>query len=235
MAVGRNDPDMLSTETDFSSIKQSGLLPVHEQVFRELRDNILFGGFLPGRPVTLRGLASALGVSPMPIREAIRRLIAERALELHDNRRVSVPAMTREKFDQICFARSALEPELASRALPYFGSKELAELEAIDQSVDRSIETGDLESYMRSNCLFHFTLYRASRADTLVALVESIWLQFAPFMRSVYGRFGTARLDDQHRRAILAIEKRSEDELRSAIKEDIMQGMRFIGEAALND
>lgn len=234
MAVSRNNSDMLTTDTDFSPIKPTALLPVHEQVFRELRDNILFGGFLPGRPVTLRGLASALGVSPMPIREAIRRLIAERALELHDNRRVSVPAMTPEKFDQICFARCALEPELASRALPYFGAKELAELQAIDQSVDQSMETGDLEGYMRANCLFHFTLYKASCADTLVALVESIWLQFAPFMRSVYGRFGTAQLDDQHRHAIHAIEIGCEDELRCAIKEDIMQGMRFIGEAALN-
>ena len=65
----------------------------HERVYQALRQNILTGGFLPGRPVTLRGLAAALGVSPMPVREAERQLIAERALVMHGNRRVSIPDM----------------------------------------------------------------------------------------------------------------------------------------------
>ncbi|MCK9909815.1 GntR family transcriptional regulator, partial [Microbacteriaceae bacterium K1510] len=42
----------------------------HEAVYRRLRERIFFGGFLPGRAVTLRGLAEELGVSPMPVREA---------------------------------------------------------------------------------------------------------------------------------------------------------------------
>ena len=65
-------------------------LPTHEEVYRRLREQILFGGIRPGSAVTLRGLADALGVSSMPVREAVRRLIAERALLLHVNRRVSV-------------------------------------------------------------------------------------------------------------------------------------------------
>lgn len=210
-------------------------IPIHEQVFRELRRQILFGGFLPGRAITLRGLASSLGVSPMPVREAVRRLIAERALELHGNRRVSIPAMTPDKFSQIAFARSVLEPELAARALPSFGSRELRRLREIDAKVDRSMKAGDLEGYMRANHAFHFTIYRLSGADTLLALVESVWLQFGPFMRTVYGRYGTSNLDDQHRRAIAAIAANNEKELRDAIDEDIRQGFQFIRDEVMSD
>ena len=51
-----------------------------ERVYRELREAIVTGRFVPGRPVTLRGVAVELGVSPMPVREALRQLVAERAL-----------------------------------------------------------------------------------------------------------------------------------------------------------
>jgi DNA-binding GntR family transcriptional regulator len=205
----------------------------HERVYRSLRQRILTGGFLPGRPVTLRGIATQLHVSPMPVREAVRRLIAERALDMQDNRRVSVPAMTKAKFEQIVFARRSLEPELAVRALPHINSAKLAEIEALDAGIDKAMASGDIEGYMRGNMGFHFAIYEQAGADTLLALTESVWLQFAPFMRLVYGRFGTAKLIDQHALACQAIHRRDPRMLAAAIREDIMQGMRFIGEAAL--
>jgi DNA-binding GntR family transcriptional regulator len=208
-------------------------VPAHERVYRTLRQRILIGGFLPGRSVTLRGIAQQLDVSPMPVREAVRRLIAERALDMHDNRRVSVPAMTPEKFGQIVFARRSLEPELAARALPRCGAAEIAELEALDDGIDVCMQNGDTEGYLRLNYQFHFTMYRLAKSDMLLSLVESVWLQFGPFMRVVYGRFGTVNLVDQHVLAIAAVRAHDEQALRQAISEDIMQGMRFIGEEAL--
>ena len=206
--------------------------PAHERVYQELRERILYGGFQPGRPVTLRGLAESLGVSPMPVREAVRRLIALGALELHDNRRVSVPAMTARKFDEIVFARLALEPELAVRAMPRIGEKELSLILAIDDAIEVAMQNGDPEGYMRSNHAFHSAIYNLAASPTLSALADSIWLQFGPFMRTVYGRVGTSSLEDQHQRAIAALRAGDAESLRAAITEDIMQGMRFIGETA---
>ncbi len=208
-------------------------LPAHEQIYRLLRERILFGGFDPGRPVTLRGLAGELDVSPMPVREAVRRLMAERAIEMHGNRRVSVPAMSRDKFEQIVFARSRIEPELAARALFRLNGRDLAELVAIDEALDICLRSGDVEGYMQGNYNFHFTLYERSEAATLIALTESLWLQFGPFMRSVYGRVQPAVADDQHKRIIAAIEQVDEHAIRTAVYQDIMQGMRVIGEEAL--
>ena len=69
-------------------------IPSHEVTYARLRDMILFGHLAPGAPVTIQGLITELDAGMTPVREAIRRLTAEGALVLHDNRRVSVPRMT---------------------------------------------------------------------------------------------------------------------------------------------
>jgi len=212
---------------------QDIVVTTHETVYRQLRERILFGGFLPGGAVTLRGLAEELGVSPMPVREAVRRLIAERALTMQDNRRVLVPAMTREKFEQVLYARVALEPELAARAVPRLTPASIDAIAEIDQRIDQTMLNGDVDGYMRGNFQFHFTLYEHAEADTLQPLVESIWLQFGPFMRMAYGRIGTSKLEDHHQAALEAMRRGDQNALRAAIVADIRQGMGFIGDVAL--
>lgn len=217
----------LSEETSAATVT------AHESVYRTMRERILIGGFPPGMAVTLRGLADMLGVSVMPVRDAVRRLIAERALTMQDNRRVRVPEMTRSKFNQVVFARQSLEPELAARALPNIKAADVAALQAIDESIDRAMQSGDVEGYMRGNFNFHFTLYRMASNETLNALVESVWLQFGPFMRMAYARYDTSKLEDFHQAALKAMRVRDETALRSAIAADIGQGMSFIGDDVL--
>lgn len=215
------------------AVKSAITLTTHENVYRGLRNRILFGGFLPGSAVTLRGLAEDMGVSPMPIREAVRRLIAERALKMQDNRRVLVPPMTQETFEQIVFARKTLEPELAARAMDSIGPAELRQIAAHDRAVDRAMAEGDVHGYMENNYRFHFAIYERAGAETLRALVESIWLQFGPFMRMAYNRWGTSDLEDQHQAAIAALQHGDRKALRAAIAADVSQGMSFIGDAVL--
>ncbi len=64
-----------------------------EQVYREVRRALMGGSFEPGQKITVTSLAIALGVSAMPVREALRRLAAERALEMQPNRSVRVPRL----------------------------------------------------------------------------------------------------------------------------------------------
>ena len=213
--------------------EEPGGVTTHESVYRGLRNRILFGGFLPGSSVTLRGLAEDMGVSPMPIREAVRRLIAERALKMQDNRRVLVPPMTQETFEQIVFARKTLEPELAARAMDHIGPADIRRIAAHDRAVDRAMAQSDVHGYMENNYRFHFAIYERAEAETLTALVESIWLQFGPFMRMAYGRLGTSTLEDHHQAAIAALKRGDRKSLKQAIAADISQGMGFIGDAVL--
>ncbi len=204
-----------------------------EQVDSAVRSRLLTGRFIPGKSMTIRGLAADLGVSPMPVREVLQRLAAENALEVKPNGRVQVPDMTPGRFDEVLKARLLLETELAELALPHLRGADAAELKAIDDDIDARLTTGDAEAYMRLNHAFHFRIYRASGSQVLLPLIDSLWLQFAPFMRTVYGRVGTANLEDRHKEAIRAIERADAPALRAAIAADIADGMGLLGKEVL--
>ena len=208
---------------------------VRDETTAQLRNALITGRIVPGRAVTLRGLAASLGTSPMPVREAIRSLAAENALEIQSNGRVIVPTMTASRFEDLVCARVLLEPEAASRAMPRIDKDALKKIVEVDDALDLCLETGDVDAYMQLNHDFHFAIYRAADAPVLLPLIESLWLQFGPFMRTVYGRVGTIQLADRHKEAISAIRRSDETALRDAVKADIMDGMRIIGLSLLPD
>ncbi|MHC5654689.1 GntR family transcriptional regulator [Stappia sp.] len=205
--------------------------PMRSEVERSLREALLTGRFVPGRTVTLRGLAQELGVSPMPVREALRTIAAGNALEIRANGRIQVPTMTLARLAEILKARLLLEPELARLASPGLGPVDAEALLLIDRRIDQSLETGDAETYMRLNHEFHFRIYEAAGSEVLLPLVESLWMQFGPFMRTVYGRVGTAVLVDHHKQAVEAISAGDGEALAQAVEGDIRCGMELLERA----
>lgn len=204
-----------------------------EHVYFQLREAILNGQFEPGRSVTLRGVAEMLGVSLTPVREALRRLTAERALELQSNRRVAVPVMTLAKLNDIVDARVALETVVAERALPGIDTATLDQLRAHDEGVNQAILNHDVVAYIQGNYRFHFTLYESGASEVSIPLIESLWMQTAPFMRLVLDRFGPDA-PDRHRDALAAIELGDGAALRRAIELDIREGPGGIGAEQLH-
>lgn len=198
--------------------------PAHERVYRTLRIRILDGEMAPGDGVTLRGLAESLGVSMTPAREAVRRLVAERALAMTPSGRVLTPLPDRAAMEELFRARTLLEPELAGRAAPRATPGDLARLKAIDLTIEAHLANGDAAGYVRANTAFHAHLYRLAAAPALLALVESVWLQTAPLMRRIYGLLGTARLTDHHEAALAALAARDAPALAEAIRADVAQG-----------
>jgi DNA-binding GntR family transcriptional regulator len=202
-----------------------------ERVYLAIRRSLIEGRFIPGRSVTLRGIANDLGVSPMPVRAAVTRLVAERALSISETRRISVPALSSDTLDELMRARLAVEPEAAARALPHIDAKRIAELRRHDDRLETCLATGDVGGYMEANHAFHFGIYSAAPSVVFTPMIEQLWLQFGPFMRVVYGRVGTAKLVDQHEAALDAIERQDDAALRAAIAADIRDGMTIIARA----
>ena len=198
-------------------------------VHDELRHRFVTGKVVPGSGLSTRGLAQELGVSQMPVREALSRLAAEGAVEIRSKRRIVVPPMTDGRFADLLRCRELLEPEAAAMALPYIDAARLKRLRTVDDALGVALKSGDVQSYMERNFEFHFTIYRAQPRATIVQLIETLWLQFGPHMRVVYGRFGTANLVDQHQVALRAIRARSAARLKRAILADIRDGMALIG------
>ena len=208
---------------------------LHASVYEELRARFITGKIAPGAALSTRGLALELGVSQMPVRDALSRLAAEGAVRIRSKRRVEAPAMNEARFADLLTCRLLLEPEAAALALPHIDPPLLKRLTEIDQAMDRAMEGGDVIGYMECNFAFHFNIYRANGRTTLNRLIETLWLQFGPFMRVVYGRFGTANLVDQHHVALAAIEASDADALRAAIASDIADGMGLIGASRWNE
>ncbi|WAC28600.1 GntR family transcriptional regulator [Ancylobacter sp. SL191] len=198
---------------------------VQQWVFRRLRRSVMSGRFPPGQAVTIRGLAEALGVSAMPVREALRRLVAERALVLLDNRRVRVPEMTARRFEELVATRTLLECEAAARALAVADKVFLRRLHALNRDSDAAVETNDVEAMIETNLAFHGALYGGRPDNVLLPLIESVWLQIGPFMRLALEDLETHYPVDRHVQALTALEAKDEAGLRGAIEADIRDGI----------
>ena len=199
--------------------------PTHERVYQSLRDMILFGDLRPGHTVTLQGIADQLDVSMTPVREAVRRLIAEQALQLHGNRRISVPLINSSRLEELYDVRLLLEPKLAAKSLLFERNNLAVRLKKIDIQVDEAIASGDIKTYLTQNYRFHFELYESANSTIYLPIIASLWLQVGPFLRVVCGRMGTSSLADHHKSAIDAILKNDKKRLMNEIRKDLSQGL----------
>lgn len=203
-------------------------LPAHELIHRQLRDLVLFGDLAPGQAVTIQGLSERLGAGVTPVREAIRRLIAEGALEFQGNRRVSVPLLTADNISELIYARQWLDPYLTLRATERASLEDLDGLARLDDELDRAILRGDLRAYLELNYRFHKRLYDVAEAPILADMADGLWLRFGPSLRVVCGRMGTQNLPDKHKDMLAAMHARDAEGAARAIREDVIQGMEQV-------
>lgn len=200
----------------------------HERVYRALRTRIMHGEIAPGTALTLRGIGEAYDVSMTPAREAVRRLVAEGALFLSSSGRVSTPALSNDRIEELATLRALLEPELASRALPRAHFALIERLEAINQGVSQMIARHDATGYIRMNLEFHRTLYLRAQAPAMLAMTETVWLQLGPTMRALYGRLNRTEPPYHHKLILSALKAGDEPGLRLAVRTDATKGLRML-------
>jgi DNA-binding GntR family transcriptional regulator len=225
--------DLITANNPFQA-DDTAKMPAHQMVYEQLRVMILFGDLAPGQAVTIQGLTDGLGAGMTPVREALRRLIAEGALTHQGNRRVSVPNLSPNCVEELHFMRKTLEPELTHRAAGRMTPDLLALLRACDEDLNTAIAQGDIGGYLTHNYRFHAAIYTAAEAPIITATVDRLWLRFGPSLRVVCGRFGTSNLPDKHRDLIAALAHGNADAAAQAMLEDVEQGMLQI-RAALMD
>ncbi|WP_299567210.1 GntR family transcriptional regulator [uncultured Sulfitobacter sp.] len=205
-------------------------VPSHELVYRAARDLILFGELTPGEAVTIQGIVDRLGAGITPAREAIRRLTAEGALRASDNRRVVVPQLTMDQLQELTYARTGIEPQIARLAAVAMESADIDTLEAIDARVNDAIEQGDIRGYLRHNHAFHWTLYAHSEAEILMSTAASHWLRAGPSLRVMVMRADAQLLPDMHQVALAALRDQDYEAVGEAVHQDILQGHAHIAQ-----
>jgi len=214
----------------FPVLRQVSRETLQEQVYRQLREALMSGRFEPGQKVTIRGLADALGSSPMPVREALHRLSAENAFEVSGTARLRVPMMTAERLREIRDARVALEGLLAEKCISHLQQTDLDDIQRIYADMQDAADTTDVPRYLWTNFAFHRRIYAVARADLIVAAVENFWLHMGPcFALVAPDKSHLNRSMEAHSRIVAALEARDPAAARAAVTDDIMQAADSLG------
>jgi len=200
----------------------------HDRVYRALRTQIMHGEIPPGQSLTLRGLGTRFGTSMTPVREALRRLLAEGALTLSSSGRVTTPELGQERLEELAAIRALIEPELGSRALPRAHMALIDRLAAINSANAEAVAKRDASAYVRTNLEFHRTLYLRAQAPAMLAMAETVWLQLGPTMRALYARVQREAAAPHHRMIIAALRAGDEPALRLALRTDVTYGLKHL-------
>jgi DNA-binding GntR family transcriptional regulator len=219
----RKEAQSMPVELGLPRVKTDTVLA---RVHHELRRALMQSRFAPGQKLTLRQLADAFGVSTMPVRGAVDRLVAEGGLEMLLNRTFAVPAMTRERLLDLKQVRQLVEGAAAAWAAPVITDGELDRLTRLAAHVDEVIEErteSRMETHLARFQEFRFELYRIAGSSLLVAFVESLWLQVAPYFNVLRPHWDeVVRHSRHHREALLAaLRARDGARARAIIETDI--------------
>lgn len=203
---------------------------IQERVYGVLRDRLMRGGFEPGQKLKIAELASALGTSAMPVREALNRLAAERAIESLPNRSVKVPSLSKDALHDLMETRFAVEGLAVARAAANMTPETLARLRELIEAQSETDSEHISEASAEQNRAFHFTIYKQSGSTVLLPIIESLWLQFGPYLRVASERFDgrEGRGTNFHVEIVAALERGDGKGARAALESDIGRSFELV-------
>lgn len=206
------------------------------RVLVQLRAQLITGMLAPGDKLSLRSLALQQGVSMQPVRDAVARLVAERALEVTPKRSVQVPMLSLPQFRELTAIRLCVEGLAAEHAAGRRGGGQRAALRRHEAAFRRQSQrrTPDVDAAIIANANLHFALYRAAQMPALVAIIEGLWLRIGPVLnldlRDGENRLRSGVAADCHAQLLAAVEHGDPDAARQALQQDIASTAAFIEE-----
>jgi DNA-binding GntR family transcriptional regulator len=178
-----------------------------DKCLTQIRSMVLSGELLPGEKVQQAALAEALGISRIPVREALSKLHSEGVLDHKANTGYTVARFNSEDLSEIYLMRRLLETEILKSAnLALVDMKVLTETH---KGMIAAAKAGDVEKFQRQNREFHFAIFAASPLKVVVQELERLWYM-SGFYRSVYlyEPETTSRLIREHQGIIEAVKAR---------------------------
>lgn len=200
---------------------------LRENAYFALRDAFTRGAFAPGDTLSLRVLAEQLGVSMTPVREAVRRLVAEGALVDTPSRTLRVPSFDARRAADLMAARLALEHLVLDQAMDRIEPEGIETLAAILRRTREG--PGNLPDLV-ANHEFHFTLYRMSGSEVLLPVIEALWLQYGAYLNLIINRPSAGLIEEHshHHEIVAALRTGDRAAAHAALEADITRSFRFL-------
>jgi DNA-binding GntR family transcriptional regulator len=185
-----------------------------EAVLAELRRSILEGELAPGAQILQDRIAEQLGVSRVPVREALKMLEGEGQVSYAPHRGYFVTELDAAELMEVYQIRDILEAEAVTRALPHLGDDDYERMQEAVDDMEAAEGRGDIVALTAANRRFHFALMEPCGMPRLLRIIRQLWDSTDPY-RSVY--FGHERhrktVRQEHRAILRAVRERNADEL----------------------
>ena len=202
--------------------------PLTDIVFERLRDAIIDGQLKAGQWLRQEALAKELGVSQMPVREALKRLVAEGLAVRIPYKGVKVVEFSPEDIVDICTVRLVLEGLAVRLATPLITAEDLERLKENLREAEGCTVQDQIARRRQLNAEFHLSICQASGRQYLVRLLETLWRWFP----SVILYEGTLRQEEllpdrmdreirEHWAVLKALERRDAQQAEEEIRRHI--------------
>ena len=210
---------------------------VHKQlrnvVADRMRTGILEGRYKPGEWMRQEKIAQELGVSQMPVREALKELASEGLIEHVPYRGARVVDISANDVEDIYALRAFLESRAAGFAARQITPEELVELKQLQDEIEKYSAPEHLVRYRELNRRFHELIFTASRRDYLIRTLKLLWAAFPTMLMGNYPRTASQPLVGrdsvdllEHATIIDALEKGNASAAQETMKEHIESVMR---------
>jgi DNA-binding GntR family transcriptional regulator len=211
---------MLSTDLQNQSRTLAGAASeaIRVQIFEQR--------FPPGARINQADLASQLGISLVPLREALRKLEAEGLVQIVPHRGVFVCQVSRGELEDLYAIRMILEGVATRKAVARLTDDDIAKLSGLLSEMENETSNEDCTRLLLLNREFHSTIYQASGRPFLCELIASLWEKgerYRAFYVHLPGRSLQALVE--HKEILEAIRSRSAMRAVRAVKSDIQQTM----------
>ena len=204
---------------------------LRDQVYSNVRNSLMMGHYVPGQKLVIRQLASSYGTSLTPVRECLRRLVAEGVLEGEAQRSVRVPRMTGAKIRELRDIRLAVEGLAVTRAAERVTSEDLVRFRMLASEIAAARDQGDIASDVTKQGQFQLGIYRASAMPHLIRIIESLWLQTGPYLKLLFPNYISTAMErrgDWRSRLCAALEAHDAEAACREIEADVGEALDYL-------
>jgi DNA-binding GntR family transcriptional regulator len=163
----------------FQPVKKQQMQDV---IYEALKDAIIKGLIPPGTKLEINELANNFGTSPMPIREALSRLVESGVLVTEPNKSVLVPLLETNDLVELLRIRMMIEGVAGIWAAEHITEEEVEQINSYCDSMSNCIRQKDKGGATEFNQKIHFGIYAAARSRKLLSIIEKLWMQNGPYL-----------------------------------------------------
>jgi DNA-binding GntR family transcriptional regulator len=195
-----------------------------DRVTADVRRAVLSGALPPGRTFSTAELSAQLGVSHIPVREALRRLDAQGLVVLRPGRKAMISPLNRDELRAIFRLRQLIEPDLAARSVSRLRADDLAQAQRLLNDYIHGSQ--DIDELWESHHELHLALLRPAASDWDLRILSQLWHASDRYTRVVFDPYAVSALDrtvreNAHRALLAAARSGSPAEIRRAVTEHL--------------